>query len=279
MSGPPPSSSSFLEIVAFAASFSWLGLFVIIGHSSTLLQIDAHPTLSYGSATERHQRTRSLEEAVEIPRSKQHSRPQALGELSCIAKEEGFDAAFVVDSVGEIPTAFTSAMESSKAAKWKEACDSEINSLCKNETWVLVPLPKAGEIERFKARLVPKGFLQKYGIDYAETFATLDEDIYMAHPDGFIDEAHPDFVCKLKRSLYGLKQSPRMWNQTIDKFMLELGFKKCEADHCIYVKRNDHDMIIVALYVDDLILASNNDDLLKSTKEALSKRFEMMDMG
>ncbi|POM75330.1 Hypothetical protein PHPALM_7579, partial [Phytophthora palmivora] len=57
----------------------------------------------------------------------------------------------------------------------------------------------------------------------------MDEDIYMVQPDGFIDEAHPDYVCKLKRSVYGLKQSPRMWNQTIDKFMLELGFKKCEA--------------------------------------------------
>ncbi|POM75323.1 TKL protein kinase [Phytophthora palmivora] len=67
----------------------------------------------------------------------------------------------------------------------------------------------------------------------------------MVQPGGFIDEAHPDFVCKLKRSLYGLKQSPRMWNQTIDKFMLELGFKKCEADHCIYVKRDDQDMIFV----------------------------------
>ncbi|PSE80603.1 hypothetical protein C7G70_19195, partial [Acinetobacter baumannii] len=209
-------------------------------------------------------------------------------------------------------------------------CDSEINSLRKNETWVLVPLPKgrkaigcrwvfrikenqAGDIERFKARLVAKGFLQKFGIDYEETFAPvakftsirmllslaakynltvhqmdvktaflngwLDEDIYMVQPDGYVDEAHPDFVCKLKRSLYGLKQSPRMWNQTIDKFMLELGFKKCEADHCIYVKRNDQDMIFVALYVDDLILASNNDELLKSTKEALSVRFEMTDMG
>ncbi|KAG3006601.1 hypothetical protein PC121_g25429 [Phytophthora cactorum] len=99
-------------------------------------------------------------------------------------------------------------MESSDAIKWKEACDSEMESLHKNETWILVPLPKgrkaignrwvfrvkenqAGEIERFKARLVAKGFLQKY-------------DIYMAQPDGYIDEVHPDYVCKLKRSLYVL---------------------------------------------------------------------------
>ncbi|KAG4038241.1 hypothetical protein PC123_g26197 [Phytophthora cactorum] len=170
-----------------------------------------------------------------------------------------------------------------------------------------------GEIERFKARLVAKGFSQKYGIDYDETFApvakltsirtllslaakynltvhqmdvktaflngSLDKDIYMVQPDGYKDEEHPDYVCQLQRSLYGLKQSPRMWNQTIDNFMLELGFKKCEANHCIYVKRDDQDMIFVALYVDDLVLASNNDKLLKSTKKALSERFDMTDLG
>ncbi|KAG3058279.1 hypothetical protein PI125_g25257 [Phytophthora idaei] len=175
-----------------------------------------------------------------------------------------------------MPTTFKSAMESSNAAKWKEACDSEMESLRKNGTWILVPLPKGrkaignrwvfrikenqdGEIERFKARLVAKGFSQKYGIDYDETFAPvakftsirtllslaakynltvhqmdvktaflnglLDEDIYMAQPDGYTDEEHPDYVCQLKRSLYGLKQSPRMWNQIIGNFMLELGFK------------------------------------------------------
>ncbi|GMF45953.1 unnamed protein product [Phytophthora lilii] len=61
--------------------------------------------------------------------------------------------------------------------------------------------------------------------------------------------------------------------------MLELEFKKCKADHCIYAKWNDQDMIFVALYVDDLVLTSNNDELLKSTKEALSSRFDMTDLG
>lgn len=265
---------------------------------------------------------------TEVPRSKRQSRYQSLEEMSATA--QNVEAAYVVDSVGEMPTTFKSAMESNDAAKWKEACESEMESLHKNKTWTLVPLPKgrkaignrwvfrvkenqAGEVERFKARLVAKGFAQKLGIDYEETFAPvakftsirillslatkyglavhqmdlktaflngqLDEDIHMAQPDGFTNMANPYYVCKLQRSLYGLKQSPRMWNKTIDDFMLSLEFKKCESDHCVYVKRDGEDMIFVALYLDDLILASSTSKMLQETKQALSKRFEMTDMG
>ena len=284
-------------------------------------------TADFAPGDKRHPRTQSLDQATEIPSSKRQNR--SIEHMSAIA-EGDFEAAFVVDSVGEMPTTHRSAMESSNSAKWEEACDSEINSLLKNKTWDLVQLPKGrkaigcrwvfrvkenkdGEIERFKARLVAKGFSQKFGIDYEETFAPvakftsirivlslaakydlivhqmdvktaflngeLDEDIYMIQPEGYVEDSNPNLVCKLNRSLYGLKQSPRMWNKTIDEFMLKLGLKKCESDHCIYTKRDGEAMIFVALYVDDLVLASSSDKMLKTIKSALSDRFEMTDLG
>ncbi|GMF27727.1 unnamed protein product [Phytophthora lilii] len=98
------------------------------------IEESAAPHQDFEPGSKRHQRTQSLEEAVEIPRTKRQSRPQTLDEMSATAsREEEFEAAYVVDSVGEMPTTFKSAMEYSNAAKWKEACDSEVDSLRKNK--------------------------------------------------------------------------------------------------------------------------------------------------
>uniref|UniRef100_A0AAV1V1V5 Reverse transcriptase Ty1/copia-type domain-containing protein n=1 Tax=Peronospora matthiolae TaxID=2874970 RepID=A0AAV1V1V5_9STRA len=93
--------------------------------------------------SKRHTRTPSLEQAVEIPVPKRQSQRILLKNMSAVAQvEDDFETAYLVDSVGDIPKTFKSAMESNNAVKWKEACDSEIDSLRKNKTWQLVQLPK-----------------------------------------------------------------------------------------------------------------------------------------
>ena len=102
----------------------------------------------------------------------------------------------------------------------------------------------------------------------------LDVEIWMRLPDGVADD-----VVKLRRSLYGLKQSPRLWNKVLDSFLQELGFSVSEFDTALYFKRMKSKVLIVAVYVDDLtIFASDLDDLL-NLKSALAKRFKMEDMG
>jgi hypothetical protein len=170
-----------------------------------------------------------------------------------------------------------------------------------------------GSIERFKARLVAKGFTQRPGIDYNETFSpvsskdafriimalvahfnlelhqmdvktaflngTLSEDVYMEQPKGFIEEGSEHLVCKLKRSLYGLKQASRQWYLKFDEVVTSFGFVENPFDECIYMKVCGSHFIILVLYVDDILLASNDVGILHDTKTMLSKSFDMKDLG
>ena len=107
----------------------------------------------------------------------------------------------------------------------------------------------------------------------------LEEEIYMSQPEGYVKEGEEELVCKLNKSIYGLKQSSRCWFNTIDEFLENSAYTKSSSDPCIYIKREGEDIMLIALYVDDLIPASNSKSMLHREKAALQQRFEMKDLG
>jgi hypothetical protein len=96
-------------------------------------------------------------------------------------------------------------------------------------------------------------------MDVKRTFlhGYLEEEIYMKHPEGFVVKEKKEMVCKLKKSLYGLKQSPRMWYRKFDTYMLGRGFTISKEDHCVYFKLIGDHLIYLVLYVDAMLLIGN----------------------
>ncbi|KAL0300300.1 UNVERIFIED_CONTAM: Retrovirus-related Pol polyprotein from transposon TNT 1-94 [Sesamum angustifolium] len=105
----------------------------------------------------------------------------------------------------------------------------------------------------------------------------LEEEVYMSQPEGFSHDSN--LVCKLKKSIYGLKQASRQWYIKFHNVVSSFGFKENIVDQCIYLKVSGSKYIFLVLYVDDILLASSDMGLLHETKVFLAKNFEMKDMG
>jgi len=117
-------------------------------------------------------------------------------------------------------------------------------------------------------------------MDVKTTFLNgdLEEDVYMDQSVGFTKERKEHMVCKLKRSIYGLKQASRQWYLKFNDIIVSFGFRENTVDQCIYLKVSGSKFIFLILYVDDILLATNDLGLLSEAKRFLSNNFEMKDM-
>ena len=108
----------------------------------------------------------------------------------------------------------------------------------------------------------------------------LDEVVYVEQPEGYEVPGKEDYVCLLRKALYGLKQSPRAWFRLIAEVLVDFDFQQSESDPCIFVHKNANgERTYIDLYVDDLIIAGDNEDDISTIKLRLSERFDMKDLG
>ncbi|GMI87287.1 cysteine-rich RLK (RECEPTOR-like protein kinase) 8 [Hibiscus trionum] len=108
----------------------------------------------------------------------------------------------------------------------------------------------------------------------------LEEELYMEQPEGFVAQGKEDYVCRLKKSLYGLKQAHRQWYKKFEYVMEDQGYKKTTSDHCVFIKIfSGDDFIILLLNVDDMLIVGRNASRIDKLKQELSKSFAMKDLG
>lgn len=232
------------------------------------------------------------------------------------------------------PKTLAEAVSCQNSRNWKIAIDREYRSLAKKKTWSLVRRSnllqntkvltgklvlktkrgKGGDISKYKARWVVRGFEQEYGRDYTQTYAGVcrnttwktaialaaifdieieqmdavsaflnsdaDNDIYVEMPPGWVQpgiNSKYSHVCKLEKALYGLKQAPRLWQKHLRKCLAEFGFEPLDSDNCLYL--NKVSGILIVTYVDDFLIIGKNIDHIKKLKEKLSKKFQLEDLG
>jgi len=228
------------------------------------------------------------------------------------------------------PSSLSEALRTPESEKWRAAADDEYNSLIKNKTWDLVKLPSGRQpitsrwvfkvkpqgdgTERYKCRLVARGFSQRFGYDYQETFSPvvkmetirillcighqlrftteqldvetaflhgeLQEEIYMIQPEGY-QQGGDEIVCRLNKSIYGLKQASRNWNHTFTNFLKRFNLRQLKSDTCVFVsgkfdtETRQGEILIVCVYVDDCLVMSNVAQLVNDCLDHLRGNFNI----
>nr|GEV09519.1 retrovirus-related Pol polyprotein from transposon TNT 1-94 [Tanacetum cinerariifolium] len=213
---------------------------------------------------------------------------------------------------------------------WIESMPEELHQFDRLDVWELVDRPlcknvinikwlwknkrdEENTVIRNKSRLVAKGYAQKEGVDFEESFAPVarleavrlfiayaahksftvyqmyvkttflygppNEEVYINQPYGFVDPYHPDKVYRLKKALYGLKQAPRAWYDELSNFLVSKGFSKGSIDPTLFITKHRGDILLVQIYVDDIIFGSTNPELSKQLEKLMHNKFEMSMMG
>ncbi len=227
----------------------------------------------------------------------------------------------------DTPQTVEQARASPDREQWKLAFESELNAHTKNNTFTLGSSPPGrrilptrwvttikrgpkGEVIKYKARWVCKGFRQEQGVDYDETFAPVVrvtiikmllalatkydyeaeqmnvitafleahlKEVWVQQPPGF-EQKGPNgtvLACRLNKALYGLKQSPREWYSTLKTYLISINYQRVEIDHSMFIHQNG---IIIAIYVDDLLILGPNVFDIKALKLQFAERFQMKDI-
>jgi len=213
--------------------------------------------------------------------------------------------------------------------RWKYAVADELKSHMDNGTWTRATLPigkkalstkwvfkfktNADGSRRYKARLVVRGFEQREGIDFEETFAPvakfptvrimfalaahfdwdieqmdvktaflypeIDEEVYIKMPEGYRlfypDDENAEGVARLCKTLYGLRQSPNAWFKVLDRLFRSKGFSRSNEDPCLYISEN----LIILIFVDDIVFFAKDKEAIRVAKGWLSDAFKMVDLG
>lgn len=266
-----------------------------------------------------------------------------------------FEANLVMETANTAEVELREAISGPCSNEWMDATVTEFRNILAHNTWRMVKRPKDravissrlvlntkiepdGKMCRRKARLVARGFSQRPGIDFDQTYAPvarleslrlmvalatknkirihqldivsaylngrLEEDIFMEKPemleeilkeiirrDGknsvsgkkamemLHDVEHGNNVCLLKKALYGLRQAWRQWHKRLDTVIRKLGLKPTNADPCVYVSTRGKTKLMVLIYVDDILVCSQEENWIKEFNQGLEKEFDVKDIG